>query len=450
MSSGLAALNCYWRRPDSDDDELDDVTKGDYAGGGGAAVPAKPGKYAGNAWPPYPPPKETELEKAVRLEEEREAKLISDSIDRALEAERQGARRERKVETKILLLESGKSTMLKNFQIHFSPNALRSESDAWRAVIHLNLVRSVNFIIDTLTKPSPSSTMHGDGSPTVPAFSNRLSATPLPNSDLRRYKLTLSPLRQVEVILARYLSAKDATSPGERSSPVVQPQSSAAQVMIRGGHTWRALSRRWQDHGEEPHNRYDENKVEAVEDARHILDACREDVIELWNSLSMQSALRDEGVSLEDLSTFFLDEADRVMRIDYEPSFDDFLRARLQTTGVEEHHLEMETASWVPFFEDVNAIIFLCSTAGFNEVLAEDRNVNRLTDSFTTWKTICSSKLLASVQFILLLNKMDILDARLKAGIQFSDDVKGYKGENDLEHVTECEFSANTGSGGGL
>ncbi|KAJ3000515.1 hypothetical protein NUW54_g6775 [Trametes sanguinea] len=188
----------------------------------------------------------------------------------------------------------------------------------------------------------------------------------------------------------------------------------------------------------------------------------------------MQSALRDEGVSLEDLSTFFLDEADRVMRLDYEPSFDDILRARLQTTGVEEHHLRMETgaengehwifydvggsrgqrASWVPFFEDVNAIIFLCSAAGFNEVLAEDRNVNRLVkmflnclpvcgltekqlDSFTTWKTICSSKLLASVQFILLLNKMDLLDARLKLGIQFSDYVKSYKEENDSEHVTE-------------
>ncbi|KAI9065633.1 G-alpha-domain-containing protein [Trametes sanguinea] len=459
MSSGLAALSCYRRRPDSSDDDVDDAMKSDDAGLR-PSLPSRAGKRAENAWPPYPPPNETELEKAVRVEEEREAKLISDSIDRALEAERQSVRRERKAETKLLLLgqsESGKSTMLKNFQIHFAPNALRAESDAWRAVIHLNLVRSVNFMLDALTRPIPSPT-NSDGSPTVPSFSHRLSATPQPVGDLRRFKLTLSPLRQVEVILARYLSANDVSSPSEgRISPAAQPQSSATDVTIRGGHTWRGLFRRWQNNSHEQQSRYSASIVEAVENARQILDACREDVIQLWNSPSMQSALRDEGVSLEDLSTFFLDEADRVMRLDYEPSFDDILRARLQTTGVEEHHLKMETgaengehwifydvggsrgqrASWVPFFEDVNAIIFLCSAAGFNEVLAEDRSVNRLLDSFTTWKTICSSKLLASVQFILLLNKMDLLDARLKLGIQFSDYVKSYKEENDSEHVTE-------------
>ena len=68
------------------------------------------GKQPENVWPPYPPPDESELERAVRLEEEREAKLVSDAIDRALEAERQTLRRERKLETKLLLLgESGSS-----------------------------------------------------------------------------------------------------------------------------------------------------------------------------------------------------------------------------------------------------------------------------------------------------------------------------------------------------
>ena len=46
--------------------------------------------------------------------------------------------------------------MLKNFQLHFPPKALQAESDAWRAVIHLNLVRSVNFILDLLSNTIPS------------------------------------------------------------------------------------------------------------------------------------------------------------------------------------------------------------------------------------------------------------------------------------------------------
>lgn len=51
---------------------------------------------------------------------------------------------------------------------------------------------------------------------------------------------------------------------------------------------------------------------------------------------------------------------------------------------------------------------------------------------------MCSSKLLENTQFVLLLNKTDILDARLKSGIQFSSYVKSYKDENDLIHVTDC------------
>lgn len=76
------------------------------------------------AWPPAPPPNETENDKAVRLAAEREAKKIrcavpravnqhchvrvspdaaSDNIDRVLEQERQEIRK-RKPQTKVLLL----------------------------------------------------------------------------------------------------------------------------------------------------------------------------------------------------------------------------------------------------------------------------------------------------------------------------------------------------------
>ena len=55
-----------------------------------------------NTWPPFPPSNESELDRALRLEEEREAKTISDAIDDALEQEKQEKRKRR--ETKILLL----------------------------------------------------------------------------------------------------------------------------------------------------------------------------------------------------------------------------------------------------------------------------------------------------------------------------------------------------------
>ncbi len=55
-------------------------------------------------WPPYPPPGETDLERALRLEEEREAKKVSDEIDQELEIERQTTRKKQKGEKRLLIL----------------------------------------------------------------------------------------------------------------------------------------------------------------------------------------------------------------------------------------------------------------------------------------------------------------------------------------------------------
>lgn len=95
--------------------------------------------------------------------------------------------------------------------------------------------------------------------------------------------------------------------------------------------------------------------------------------------------------------------------------------------------------------------------AGFNQTLSEDRSINRLVgqilavlygnfrsellpqlDSLTIWKTVCSSKLLSSVTFIMLLNKCDLLEQKLKAGEQFAKYVRSFKEANDFKHVSEC------------
>ena len=54
-----------------------------------------------------------------------------------------------------------------------------------------------------------------------------------------------------------------------------------------------------------------------------------------------------------------------------------------------------QRAAWYPYFDDANAILFLAPISCFDELLAEDRRVNRLEDSFLLWKGIIQSKLLA-------------------------------------------------------
>lgn len=51
---------------------------------------------------------------------------------------------------------------------------------------------------------------------------------------------------------------------------------------------------------------------------------------------------------------------------------------------------------------------------------------------------ICANRILASVELILFLNKLDILDAKLKSGIQFNHYVKSYVGKNETKPVAKC------------
>ncbi|KAI0775645.1 G-protein alpha subunit [Trametes elegans] len=391
-----------------------------------------------NVWPPLPPRNESESDKAARLAAEKEAKRISDEIDRALEQERQELRK-RRPQTKILLLgqaESGKSTMIKNFQLYFCPTTFQAETEAWRAVIHLNLVRFVNHGLYVL-----SNTNSGSGGKSGD-----------PKKDYRMFQMRLSPLKQVEMILTRCLSAESSqpSSFGE-DKPVLRTEG-LTEVSVRGGTGWKSFIRR---------RRGSQSKVlvnpDELDDARRILDACKDDIVSFWENTAIRRALEQEGMDLHHHARYFVEQARRVADIKYTPSTDDILRARIRTVGVEEYRMTMETAaekgsewvfydvggqrsqraSWASYFEDVNAMIFLCPMSGFNQRLSEDKSVNRLYDSMTLWEGVCRNKLLANATFILLLNKADVLRAKLKAGVQFSDYVMNYDRDqpNTVESV---------------
>lgn len=90
----------------------------------------------------------------------------------------------------------------------------------------------------------------------------------------------------------------------------------------------------------------------------------------------------------------------------------------------------------------MDAIIFLAPISCFDEVLMEDRNVNRLEDSYLLWRTVCSSKLLAKTQIILFLNKCDLLLGKLKRGIMVKDHIRSYgNASNDAVSVTKCTLT---------
>ncbi|CCO33112.1 Guanine nucleotide-binding protein alpha-4 subunit [Rhizoctonia solani AG-1 IB] len=199
------------------------------------------------------------------------------------------------------------------------------------------------------------------------------------------------------------------------------------------------------------------------------------------------------------LANSFLNDMERITERRYIPTDDDVLRARLKTLGVVEHHFALDRGAekgvdwriydvggargqrhvWAPFFSDVNAIIFLAvriflyvrfrlrpdpiilplyitishpfhypnpappkqqqqPISAFDQMLAEDRRVNRIEDSIQLFKMMCGNKLLANVNIVLFLNKCDLLKKKLAAGIKVSKYVTSYGDRpNDYEHVSK-------------
>ena len=97
-----------------------------------------------------------------------------------------------------------------------------------------------------------------------------------------------------------------------------------------------------------------------------------------------------------------------------------------------------------PYFDDVNAIIFLAFIPCFNEQLVEDRNINRLQDSFILCKAICSSLQLS--QTTLVLFKCDLLEKKIKSGVSIKMSLPSFWDRpNDAASVTKCELSLSSG-----
>jgi len=181
-------------------------------------------------------------------------------------------------------------------------------------------------------------------------------------------------------------------------------------------------------------------------------------MVALWADPMVQDLLSRAPSRIQEAPGFFLNHANRIATIDYQPTDDDVVRARLRTLGVQEHRFVFEQgrtagrewvmydvggtrssrASWFSYFDDMDAIIFLAPISCFDETLMEDRKVNRLEDSYLLWRTVCSSKLLAKTQIILFLNKCDLLQEKLKRGILVKHYIRSYgNGSNDAVSVTK-------------
>ncbi|KAH9481235.1 Guanine nucleotide-binding protein alpha-4 subunit [Psilocybe cubensis] len=447
-----------------------------------------------------PPSTETDSERALRLEAEAEAKRVSEQIDEDLREERERLKK-KKSDVKLLLLgqaESGKSTLQKQFQLMYKPNSIDQERSSWTAVIYFNVVHSLKQILNTLEQwddvlddengdildiapepshrakgngiadqPSPSTSLMGgngtvNGSPGSVAHSDAPSTSNAAGSSkdagaiqIGQLRRRLSPLMAAESQLADRLSGGITVSGSGKGGVYVRSGWQArtienALTMIKRPSTANEKRPRIsesQDFTPDP----------MVQEIGRMLEACEEDIHELWSNPTVKGMIAKRRLKLDEWSEFFLRHISRVASPDYVPTTDDILHARIQTMGVAEHIFDVnihgklvtwhlfdvggargQRHSWVPYFDDANAIIFVAPVSAFDQYLEEDPRVNRIDDSLQLFTQVCSNALLKSVHLVLFLNKTDLLKAKLDKGLKVRKYITSFgERSNDYETVVQ-------------
>lgn len=185
--------------------------------------------------------------------------------------------------------ESGKSTLLKQFQILHSPDAFEQERSAWKTVIHLNLVKSVGRILEAITDfdSSPDSTTDHNRP------LERSSAAPSQGHIMLR--LRLSPLRMTEEALIRKLASpttlhtQQATIGGADSVQGVSwslQLTSPKEFSVRSNGLWKAFG----------------GQDTIADETSVILNAAQADMLTLWGDPVVHAILREKRINLSESS----------------------------------------------------------------------------------------------------------------------------------------------------
>ncbi|KAJ7989887.1 hypothetical protein DPEC_G00309140 [Dallia pectoralis] len=164
----------------------------------------------------------------------------------------------------------------------------------------------------------------------------------------------------------------------------------------------------------------------------------------LWADSGIQHAYdRRREFQLGESVKYFLDNLEKLGQLDYLPTQQDILLARRPTKGIHEYDFEIknvpfkmvdvggqrsERRRWFECFDSVTSILFLVSSSEYDQVLMEDRQTNRLSESLNIFETIVNNRVFFNVSIILFLNKTDLLEEKVRS-VPMKDYFPEYAGE---------------------
>ncbi|KAJ7652801.1 putative G protein alpha subunit GNA-3 [Mycena polygramma] len=154
---------------------------------------------------------------------------------------------------------------------------------------------------------------------------------------------------------------------------------------------------------------------------------------------------------LMDSAGYFFSQIHRIATPTYVPSEEDVLRARAKSTAIVETRFWMgdlrihmfdvggqrsERKKWIHCFESVTSIIFCTALSEYDQVLEEERRVNRMRESLYLFESVINSRWFLRTSVILFLNKIDVFKRKLPK-IPLGRYFPEYAGGNDLQKAAK-------------
>jgi guanine nucleotide-binding protein subunit alpha len=213
--------------------------------------------------------------------------------------------------------------------------AFRVERTSWRAIVQLNVVRSIHVILDVITRAQNRRPTTGE---------NVVPDSPVVDDDLAALKMRLSPLIRVEeVLMQRLIPIGPDKSDAARLAQLTNipyselPRNVNREVAVHSANPWKDVFKRLVGSDNES---FDSEKAIDWEDPTDpgvVLHALAEDMKALWNNRTVQGLLERQNLRLQEaaglyvpdphprlayswLYSSFLDCLDEVTSLKYMPS----------------------------------------------------------------------------------------------------------------------------------
>ncbi|CAO2820435.1 unnamed protein product [Amaranthus hypochondriacus] len=189
-----------------------------------------------------------------------------------------------------------------------------------------------------------------------------------------------------------------------------------------------------------------------------------QEIEKLWKDPAIQETYsRGCELQLPDCANYFMDHLKRLSDINYTPTKEDVLYARVRTTGVVEIQFSPvgenkksgevyrlfdvggqrnERRKWIHLFEGVTAVIFCAAISDYDQMLYEDENKNRMAETKELFEWVLKQRCFEKTSIMLFLNKFDIFEKKVhKVPLNTCEWFKDYQpvssGKQEIEHAYE-------------